>query len=100
MFDLTLKIMQSGTFNKFAAAMETLLTSAISFSESERSVKLVYKWFVTGKVTDAAGNEIEGTDINIEVRHTMVRKIFASAAIPGEQKKDCFATLANLDSSD
>ena len=35
MFDLTLKIMQSGTFNQYAAAMETLLTSAIGFAESE-----------------------------------------------------------------
>jgi hypothetical protein len=97
MFDLALKIMQSGTFNKFASAMETLLTSAIGFSESESSAKLVYKWFVTGKVTDSAGNLIEGTDINVEVRHTMVRKIFSSKAIPGEHKKECFASLAKLD---
>ena len=100
MLDLTMRIMKSGRFNAFAAAMETLLSSAIGFADSETSIKLVYKWFVTGKVTDTAGVEIEGAEINVKVRHTMVRKIFASSSLPREQKKACFAKLAELDDSD
>ena len=84
MFDLTLKIMKSGTFNQFTASMETLITSAIDFAESDSSAKLVYSWYLTGKVTDTTGNEIEGTQINVKIRHTMVRKIFSSTAIPKE----------------
>jgi len=100
MFDLMLKIMQSGTFNQYAFAMETLLTSAIGFAESENSAKLVYKWFVMGKVVDAAGNTIVGTNINVKIRHTLVRKIFSTSAISKESKKQCFKSLAKLDQSD
>lgn len=37
MFDLTMKIMKSGRFNEFPAAMETLITSAISFASNEEN---------------------------------------------------------------
>jgi len=41
MFELTLIIMKLDTFNRFNSAMETLLTSAINFAQSEDSVKLI-----------------------------------------------------------
>ena len=100
MFELTLIIMKLDTFNRFNSAMETLLTSAINFAQSEDSVKLISKWFLTGKVTDAIGVEIAGAQVNVKIRHTMVRKIFSSSSIPSEQKKECFTKLAEFDQSD
>ena len=55
---------------------------------------------MTGKVTDVAGNDIQGCDINTKLRHTMVRKLFATTCITSEQKKECFAQLAKIDQSD
>jgi len=100
MFELTLIIMKLDTFNRFNSAMETLLTSAINFAQSEDSVKLISKWFLTGKVTDAIGVEIAGAQVNVKIRHTMVRKIFSSSSIPSEQKKECLTKLAEFDQSD
>lgn len=100
MFDLTMEVMKSGRFNEYPAAMETLVSSAISFSSNKELHILIYKWFVSGQVTDASGTKIQGTSINVKVRHTMVRKLFSSVHIPRAQKKECFATLAKLDESD
>jgi len=51
-------------------------------------------------VTDAIGVEIAGAQVNVKIRHTMVRKIFSSSSIPSEQKKECFTKLAEFDQSD
>lgn len=80
--------------------METLLSSAISFASNGQAHALVYKWFSSGSVCDAANNAIVGASINVKVRHTMVRKFFASSHIETEAKKESFKTLAKLDSSD
>lgn len=61
---MTLKIMKSGRFNEIASAMELLLNSAISFASNKEAYLLVLKWFVSGKVTDVEGIEIQGTQIN------------------------------------
>ena len=98
MFNLTMKMMTSGRFSEFPSVMEMLFNCAIKFSPSDD--KLVYKWFVTGKVTDANDVEIQGTSINVKCRHEMLRKIYTLTSIPMRQKKVCFATLKALDSSD
>ena len=100
MFDLTMEIMLSGRFNEFPAAMETLVSSAIAFAPNKELHLLVYMWFVTGKVTSISGQKIQGTNINVKVRHTMVRKLFSSVHIPRDEKKKCYATLSGLDKSD
>jgi len=82
MFALTMKLMQSGRFNEFESAMQLLLESLISFASSEQQVKLIYKWFVTGKATDAQDRQIEGITINTKLRHTLIRKIYGSEHIP------------------
>ena len=98
MFALTVKMMKSGTFSEFPSVMEMLFNCAIKFAPSDD--KLVYKWFVTGKVTDENDVQIQGTSINVKGRHTMLRKIYTLTSIPMEQKKECFKSLAALDSSD
>ena len=55
MFDMTMRIMMSGKFNSNLQAMEVLVNSAISF---DRDAINVYKWFVAGKVLDAAGKQV------------------------------------------
>ena len=35
MFDMTIKIMKSGRFNEYPAAMETLVSSAVSFASND-----------------------------------------------------------------
>jgi len=101
MFDLVMKIMQSGRFNAYPAAMETLLSSAISFASNAKAHLLLYKWYITGEVTNSMGGKaIEGTEINVKVRHTMVRKFFASSHIEPEAKQSTFRMLAELDESD
>jgi len=97
MFNLSLKIMTSGRFNEFPAAMEMLLSSAIGFATTQDEITLVYKWFTLGKITNAKGKAIEGADINVKVRHTLIRKMFGTTHIPQEQKKECFAQLAKMD---
>merc|ERR1712060_128358 len=52
-FDVILRIMQSGRFNAFPSTMELLLKNAIGYSNGEQAERLVYKWYVTGKVTSA-----------------------------------------------
>lgn len=81
MFDMTMKIMTSGKFNSNLQAMEVLVNSAISF---DRDATNVYRWLATGKVLDSAGKQVQGTEVNVKSRHTMVRKIFASSKIPHE----------------
>ena len=55
---------------------------------------------MSGKVTSLSGKPISGVDINVKVRHDMVRNIFKSSVIPHQNKKECFAMLAKLDTSD
>ena len=100
MFALTMKLMSSGRFNEFESAMQLLLESLIGFASSEDQIKLIYKWLVTGKATDMQDRQIEGIQINIKLRHTLIRKIYGSEHIPIQQKKECFAQLAKLDTSD
>ena len=94
MFDMTMKIMMSGKFNDNAQAMEVLVNSAISFDNDATNI---CSWFVSGKVLDSSGNQIQGTEVNVKTRHTMIRKIFASSKLSKDQKKECFASLAKLD---
>lgn len=82
MFNLTIKMMTSGRFSAFPSVMEMLFNCAIKFSPSDD--KLVYKWYVTGKVTDANDVEIQGTTINVKCRHEMLRKIYTLTSIPME----------------
>jgi len=79
---MVLKIMDSGRFNDNKAAMELLTNSAISFSTSKEQHMMIVKWFVAGKITNGSGAEIIGTDVNVGLRHTMVRKMFASKHVP------------------
>jgi len=79
---MVLKIMDSGRFNDNKAAMELLTNSAISFSTSKEQHMMIVKWFVAGKITNDRGAEIIGTDVNVGLRHTMVRKMFASKHVP------------------
>jgi len=48
MFELTMKIMNSGRLNEYPSAMETLLSSAISFASNEGLLKLILRWFTSG----------------------------------------------------
>lgn len=52
MYDIVMNIMTSGRFNAFPAAMETLVTSAVSFSTSKQQHERVMGWFTNGKITD------------------------------------------------
>ena len=86
-----MKIMTSGRFNEFPAAMETLVSSAIGFSTSKAQHEKIMSWFSSGLVTETNGRAVQGANINVKVRHTMVRKLFASPHISIEHKKECFA---------
>lgn len=76
------------------------MTTAISFATTKQQHLTVYKWFTEGKVTAEDGSEIAGTSINVKLRHTMVRKLFASKHVDFEQAKECMTKLAELDESD
>lgn len=58
---------------------------------------MILKWFETGQIVDKRDREIQGTQVNVKVRHTMVRKIFTSKLIESDKKKHCFEKLAELD---
>ena len=60
----------------------------------------MYKWLAQSKVASANGDVIDGAVINVKVKHTLVRKIFASKHIQHEAKKEAMAMLAKVDSSD
>lgn len=81
MFNLTLKIMKSGRFNQFPAAMEMLLSSAIGFATTKDEIALISQWFVLGKVNDTKGKVIDGAEINVKVRHSLIRKMFGTSHI-------------------
>ena len=100
LYDIVIKIMTSGRFNEFPAAMESLTNSAITFSTSKVNHEKVMSWFTSGLITEQNGRAIQGTNINVKVRHTMVRKLFGSLHISIEHKKECFAKLATLDQTD
>ena len=51
-FYMTMKIMKSGRFNSTPAAMELLVSCAISFASSEEAAQLILGWYNTGNVTD------------------------------------------------
>ena len=93
-------IMTSGRFNEFPSAMEALTSNIIGFSTSKAQHDRLISWFESGQITDANGQTIQGTSINVKVRHTMIRKIFGSPHISPEKKAECWSVLANLDSSD
>lgn len=100
MFKLCLEIMKKGSFSDNPAAMEMLVSSSIQFATKSEQHEMVLNWFGKGEVTDERGRKIEGTEVNVKVRHTLVRKIFTSRHIEHEQKKRCFAILEELDKSD
>ena len=93
-------IMTSGRFNKFPSDMEALTSNIIGFSSSKEQHDRLLSWFESGKITKANGQAIQGTSINVNVRHTMIRKIFGSPHISPKKKAECWSVLANLDSSD
>lgn len=61
--------------------MEVLVNSAISFDSDAINV---LRWFTAGKVLDSKGQQVQGTEVNVKSRHTMIRKIYASSKIPHE----------------
>ena len=97
---MTMKIMKSGRFNSTPAAMELLVSCAISFASSAEAAQLILGWYNTGNVTDQQGAPIEGTEINVQVRHTLVKSIFTSKHIDIEVKEACLTKLAEFDTSD
>ena len=90
LLQMVMRILQSGRFSDNLAAMELLTNSAISFAAQKEEHLMVCKWFVDGKITGTDGAEIAGTNVNVQMRHTMVRKMFASKHIPRDQSKQCF----------
>ena len=80
--------------------METLVSSALGFSTNKTQHEKVMNWFVSGLITEPNGRAIQGTTVNTKLRHTMIRKLFASPHISQEKKKECFAKLAQIDSTD
>ena len=77
-----------------------LLSSAIGFATTQKEIQLIAQWFAQGKVNDSKGKTVSGAEINVKVRHTLIRKMFGTSHIAKEQKKECFAQLAKMDQSD
>jgi len=65
MFDLVMRILHSGRFEEYPSAIETLVTSAVSFAVTQSEVVLVSKWFQAGKIFDSEGATIRGASINV-----------------------------------
>ena len=80
--------------------MELLVSSAISFATTKEQHQSVLRWFTEGKITAADGSEYAGSSVNVKLRHTMVRKMFASKHLEFEQAKASMEKLAELDESD
>ena len=80
--------------------MELLVSCAISFASSNEATQLILGWYNMGKVTDADGGVIQGTEINVQVRHTLVKSIFTSKHCTIDVKQACLTKLAEFDTSD
>ena len=81
LYNIVMGIMTSGRFNEFPSAMESLTSNIIGFSTSAEQHEKLVSWFESGLITEANGRAIQGTSINVKVRHTMIRKIFGSPHI-------------------
>jgi hypothetical protein len=64
-----------------------LLDCVILFAKKEEHIVLVRKWYLSGKVTNLAGEEIVGLQISTKHKHSMVRRIFSSRLISREEKQ-------------
>ena len=93
-------IMTSGRFNEYPSTMEALTSNIIGFCSSKAQHDKLLNWFENGLITEKNGRAIQGTSINVKVRHDMIKKIFGSPHISKEKKSKCWTMLANLDSSD
>lgn len=63
-------------------------------------MEMMYTWFMGDKITDLKGKPIEGVTASTKAKHEMVKKIFAAVKIPQDKKKEAFAKLGQIDSSD
>lgn len=52
LFDLVIKILKSGKFSNAKSTMELLLSTAIDLAATDEQAKLIYRWFMTDKITD------------------------------------------------
>ena len=67
-------------------------------SSSPESTLIILKWFYEGRITTAStcnsddtcdGFEIEGTQMNMRVRHNVVRKLYATKFVATKTKREC-----------
>ena len=74
-FHVVMKILKSGRFAQSTSTMELLLTSAITFASTDDEMKLVHSWFKNDKVVDLEGNLVEGIQMTLQHKHSLVSKI-------------------------
>jgi hypothetical protein len=59
-------VLESGKFSGAKSTQELVLGSAIGFSANEESAKLLYKWFMTDKITTLSGKEIQDLEATMK----------------------------------
>lgn len=80
--------------------MESLVSNLIGFSSTKKQHEQVAQWFLQGKIwlnlndRPESARALDGTAVNVKLRHTMIRKLFGSQHLTKELKKECFAMLA------
>jgi len=92
-------ILSSGTI-KGESTQHLIFDSALISARNEAHLKLLVDWYESGKVANTKGKEIQGFTLSLKQKHSMIRRIWASATIPLEKKQALLDDISKTENSD
>mmetsp|Transcript_33619 Transcript_33619/g.51814 ORF Transcript_33619/g.51814 Transcript_33619/m.51814 type:complete len:334 (+) Transcript_33619:1840-2841(+) len=93
------QILASGTI-KTKSTQLLVFDSALTSARNEDHYKLLVDWFEKGEVTTTKGKKIEGFELMLKQKHTLVKRIWSSKDVPLAKKESVLAELEKVDKSD
>lgn len=79
---------------------ELIVEIALDFVTSEAQYKLIQKWFNEGKIIKTNGEQVQGVELQLKAKHTIVKRAHASTFFTPEERAEMIATLETQDKSD
>jgi len=89
-------MLQSGLYKANSSTQELLFSSVIDFAQTENAIKVIAKIFLDGDcvvLNSITGLPVEGLEVSIRQKHSMVKRIYSSKNIPLEVKQEAMAKI-------
>ena len=85
---------------KNASLKKVLVNTLFNFLSTEKHVKQSVTWMKAGHLLDSEGEKVEGTDLSVSQKHSIIKAIHKKACFTSEEKAKYLSDILGDDKSD